>query len=73
MIRSCADHLPLSSHRPPHRCNASVACWQGKSWKIKPLPIALPHETDLKNFGTLGYSTVRQAPNGVIHILSTMT
>ena len=21
---------------------------------IKPLPIALPHETDLKNFGTLG-------------------
>ena len=48
-------------------------CGAGNTWKIKPLPIGLPHETDLKNFGTLGYSTVRQGPNGVIHILSTMT
>eukprot|EP01049_Picozoa_sp_SAG25_P007694 SAG25_NODE_644_length_6218_cov_5.273901_3_plen_525_part_00 len=52
---------------------AALSTDDGLTWNIKPLPVALPHEVDLKNFGTLGYSTVRQAPNGVIHILSTMT
>ena len=52
---------------------AALSKDDGKTWKIKALPVALPHETDLRNFGTLGYSTVRQGPNGVIHILSTMT
>lgn len=33
----------------------------------------LPHESDRLGFATLGYSTVRQGPNGLIHILSTMT
>ena len=36
------------------------------------MPVELPHETDHKH-GTLGYATVRQAPNGVIHLLTTMT
>jgi len=35
---------------------------------MRPLPVVLPHETVLKTFGTLGYSTVRQAPNGMIQI-----
>jgi len=52
---------------------AALSKDDGANWKIKPLPMGLPHETDLKNFSTLGYSTVRQGPNGVIHILSTMT
>ena len=52
---------------------AALSKDDGKSWKIRPLPISLPHETDRLSFGTLGYSTVRQGPNGVIHILSTMT
>jgi hypothetical protein len=34
--------------------------------------VELPHEADHKH-GTLGYATVRQAPNGVIHLLTTMT
>jgi hypothetical protein len=52
---------------------AALSTTDGATWTIKSLPIGLPHRSDLKDFGTLGYSTVRQAPNGVIHILSTMT
>ena len=43
----------------------------GRSWTIKALPVALKHET--RAHKTLGYATVRQAPNGLIHILATMT
>lgn len=39
---------------------------------MKRLPVELPHEADRRN-GTLGYATVRQAPNGLIHVLATMT
>ena len=28
----------------------------GATWRIKPLPVGLPHETDRMNFSTLGYS-----------------
>jgi hypothetical protein len=42
------------------------------SWHIKPLPVQLPgHQRT--NHPTLGYVTVRQAANGVIHILTTVT
>ncbi len=44
----------------------------GESWTIKALPVALPYEMRLAH-KTIGYSTVRQAPNGVIHLLTTMT
>jgi antitoxin component YwqK of YwqJK toxin-antitoxin module len=43
----------------------------GLNWTIKELPVALKHET--RAHKTIGYSTVRQAPNGVIHVLATMT
>jgi uncharacterized repeat protein (TIGR02543 family) len=43
----------------------------GSSWTIKALPVALKHESRLHK--TIGYSTVRQAPNGVIHILAVNT
>ena len=43
----------------------------GATWHFKALPVALKHEGN-KHL-TLGYSTVRQAPNGVIHVLTTMT
>jgi hypothetical protein len=45
---------------------------EGKTWRIKRLPVELPHEADRKR-GTLGYATVRQAPNGTVHLLATMT
>ncbi|MHC4865965.1 MAG: exo-alpha-sialidase [Planctomycetota bacterium] len=43
----------------------------GVSWDWKKLPVTIGHETDGEP--TFGYATVRQAPSGVIHILTTMT
>ena len=50
----------------------AISADNGGTWRIKSLPVTLPHESD-RLAGTLGYATVRQAPNGVIHILTTMT
>jgi hypothetical protein len=44
----------------------------GASWHIKTLPVELPNFSRGTN-GTVGYVTARQAPNGVIHILTTVT
>jgi hypothetical protein len=44
----------------------------GASWHIKTLAVALPNFQRGTN-GTVGYVTARQAPNGVIHILTTVT
>ena len=66
---------------PPHRTPrdwqkgrapyVALSSDNGANWTIKELPVALPHKC--RGNLTLGYSTVRQAPNGVIHILATMT
>ena len=53
-------------------CFIAISKDNGTNWHFKKLPVTLPHEAD-RHYGTLGYATVRQAPNGVIHILSTMT
>lgn len=45
---------------------------EGTSWRVKRLPVELPHEADRAR-GTLGYASVAQAPNGIIHVLATMT
>lgn len=45
---------------------------EGKTWVYKKLPGALPHEKDGVD-GTLGYSSAVQAPNGIIHVTSSMT
>ena len=43
----------------------------GKTWRVKPLPVGLPHNNPTRKGNTsLGYSTVRQAPNGVIEVLT---
>ncbi|MHC4155675.1 MAG: toxin-antitoxin system YwqK family antitoxin, partial [Planctomycetota bacterium] len=46
----------------------------GKSWRIKPLPGAQQHESPRRHNGnaTIGYSVARQAPNGIIHLITTM-
>ena len=44
----------------------------GESWRIKRLPGAQPHEAHIHDWPTLGYSVARQAPNGMIHIISSM-
>ncbi len=53
-------------------CFVAVSKDNGQTWHFKRLPVELPHEKDRKH-GTLGYATARQAPNGVIHVLATMT
>ncbi|OXU15172.1 Serine/threonine-protein kinase pkn1 [Sedimentisphaera salicampi] len=47
----------------------------GESWIIKPLVGDQQHERSNKHGGheTLGYSVARQAPNGMIHLIATMT
>ena len=48
---------------------------EGQTWHIKKLTSALPHECgcwDCGQVGTLGYSAARQAPNGVIHVITSM-
>ena len=53
-------------------CFVAISTNNGASWRIKPLPVQLPNH-QYRKFGTLGYVTARQAPNGVIHILTTET
>jgi hypothetical protein len=53
-------------------CYVAISTNLGATWRIKRLPVELPHEADRKH-GTLGYATVRQGPNGVLHVLTTMT
>jgi formylglycine-generating enzyme required for sulfatase activity len=58
----------------------------GKTWKIKTLPGSLPHEGAVfrdrpealwtrfgHNDGTLGYAVATQGPDGLIHLVSSMT
>lgn len=46
----------------------------GKTWRIKKLPGAQPHENPARRGAesTLGYAVVRQAPNGMIHLVTSM-
>lgn len=50
----------------------------GETWRIRKLPGAQEHESGpgffngLPGATTLGYSVARQAPNGVIHLVTTM-
>jgi len=85
MIRLASGNLVLvsdSRHRSlPHTTPAgwthgdgpfvALSTDNGASWSIKALPVALKHEHRLQK--TIGYSTVRQAPNGMIHVFATMT
>jgi len=71
---SCHIHQPTSP--PPGWAHGNgpyvaLSTNNGSSWTIKALPVGLKHEHRIHR--TIGYSTVRQAPNGVIHILATMT
>jgi len=50
----------------------AISTNHGASWHVKPLPVQLPNHARGTN-GTLGYVTARQAPNGVIHLLTTET
>jgi hypothetical protein len=50
----------------------AISTNNGISWRIKTLPVQLPNHGRGTN-GTLGYVTARQALNGLIHVLTTVT
>ena len=67
-----------------HGCYVALSEDEGQTWTVKTLPGTLPHETKVlpglkepwgapkHDAGTLGYSVAKQAPNGVIHLITTM-
>ena len=67
-----ADRPPPSDWKSGDGCFVAISTNNGDSWRIKPLPVQLPNH-QFRKFGTLGYVTARQAPNGVIHVLTTET
>jgi hypothetical protein len=46
----------------------------GATWRIRPLPGAQPHENREYHGGaaTIGYSAMRQGPDGIVHLVTTM-
>jgi hypothetical protein len=66
------DRPPPAGWKLGDNCFVALSTNNGASWHIKPLPVQIPahHRT---NHSSLGYVTARQAPNGVIHLLTTVT
>jgi hypothetical protein len=56
-------------------CYVALSEDDGKTWRTKKLPGAQRHERfqSENDPATLGYSVLRQAPNGVIHLITSMT
>jgi hypothetical protein len=82
-----SDHQAREGQQPQgykyRGCFAAISEDEGKTWHIKTLPATLPHEGRVINAkrkwttaghddGTVGYVTVTQTPNGIIHVLTTM-
>ncbi len=74
-----SDAFLIKPNRPPpegwkngNGCFVAISKDNGASWHIKTLPVQLPNYQRGTN-GTVGYVTARQAPNGVIHVLTTVT
>ena len=53
-------------------CFVGVSKDNGATWHIKPIPVQIPQRHRIEH-PSLGYVTARQAPNGVIHLLTTAT
>jgi antitoxin component YwqK of YwqJK toxin-antitoxin module len=86
LIRLASGHLLFVSDSYLHKfkkappegweygdnCIVAISKDNGASWHIKTLPVQIPGHQRIDH-PTLGYVTVRQAPNGVIHLLTTVT
>jgi|GEM_PF-278478 len=55
-------------------CYVAISDNDGATWRFKKLPGTQTHEKPeyQQNPDTLGYSAMRQAPNGMIHLITTM-
>ena len=67
-----ANRPPPAGWKSGDGCFVALSMDQGATWRIKQLPVQLPNHEFLKH-GTVGYVTAQQAPNGVIHVLTTET
>ena len=60
-----------------HGAYAAISSDDGRSWRFKQLPGVNPHQDPAAaarmKGGTLGYSAMTQAPDGLIHVVTTMT
>jgi len=66
------NRLPPAGWQFGNGCFVALSKDNGATWRIKSLPVQVPNHERGTN-GTLGYVTARQAPNGVIQVLSTET
>ncbi len=66
------DQAPPAGWQNGDGCFVAISTNNGESWHIKTLPVQLPNH-QFRKHGTVGYVTARQAPNGVIHVLTTET
>lgn len=86
MIRLASGHLLLVSDAYIHKYHKDPpAGWaygnepfvaiskdNGQSWRIKTIPYGLPHNNPTRlTYTSLGYVTLRQSDNGMIHVLTT--
>lgn len=73
-----ADYQRRGNIAPPGVTNRGCyLAWsddEGTTWRFKTLPGTQPHErVEFQNDpDTLGYSVLRQGPNGMIHLITTM-
>jgi hypothetical protein len=67
-----AQRPPPDSWQFGNGAFVAISTNNGASWRVKTLPVQLPNH-GRGTHGTLGYVTMRQAPNGVIQILTTET
>jgi len=82
-----SDHQSRNNKQPAgytkRGCFVAISADDGQTWHVKTIPGTLPHESKSitakrdwtsagHSDGTVGYVTVAQTPNGVIHVLTTM-
>jgi hypothetical protein len=74
-IICCGDYQPSKGTTKPIEikesgCYIAISQDEGKTWRIKTLPGTQKghHDSD-----TLGYSVLRQGPNGLIHLVTSLT
>lgn len=56
----------------PYDAFVAISKDNGQTWHYKTLPAGLPQD-NRQPYTSIGYSTVRQSPNGIIHVLGTKT
>lgn len=61
---------PPAEWKNGNDCVVAISADNGKTWKIKSLPLTLPQHHRIEH-PSLGYVTLRQAENGMIHVLTT--